>query len=74
MRAVQILRAGVRRTDHAIHHVTSLAELKHFFCDSRQLVSLPRRQRPVLGQPTHFVGRTGKSAFRPPDSCHIRVR
>jgi FMN phosphatase YigB (HAD superfamily) len=31
MRTVQILRAGVQRTDHAIYHVTSLAELKHFF-------------------------------------------
>jgi putative hydrolase of the HAD superfamily len=26
-----ILRDGVQRTDHAIHHITSLAELKHFF-------------------------------------------
>jgi FMN phosphatase YigB (HAD superfamily) len=31
MRTVQILRAGVQRTDHAIYHITSLAELKHFF-------------------------------------------
>jgi putative hydrolase of the HAD superfamily len=31
MRTVQILRDGVQRTDHAIHHITSLAELKHFF-------------------------------------------
>jgi FMN phosphatase YigB (HAD superfamily) len=44
MRTVQILRAGVQRTDHAIYHITSLAELTHF-CGSRQLVSLalPRR-------------------------------
>ena len=31
MRTVQILRAGVQRTDHAIYHITSLAELKRFF-------------------------------------------
>jgi len=31
MRTVQILRDGVQRTDRAIYHITSLAELKHFF-------------------------------------------
>jgi len=31
LRTVQILRAGAQRTDHATYHITSLAELKHFF-------------------------------------------
>ena len=28
---MRTVRAGVQRIDHAIYHITSLAELKHFF-------------------------------------------